>query len=539
MPVEYAKFIVTNKGALKAKYGAGLSRVLKAVDGLVAADAARGIVSRLVALDVAADMAPYGGRPMDGPKDREGAKRCIDAIDKVAEPHYLLILGGPDVVPMQWLFNTAGMLAGTNPEQWKLGDDDRNVPSDLPYACDAAFSDDAGEFQGPTRVVGRLPDVPGARNPDFLVKVLKLAAAAKPLPREAYAKWMAVSTETWERSTRKTVTRIFGDDTRMIISPPRKNPLSPRTLAPRVHFYNCHGGPSRIGFVGERADHRQCDVITAPKLRGKVTAGTVVVAECCFGADVFDPKDGEDAPGTLGMALEYLRQGAYGFFGSSTTAYGQTSTNDYADVICRNFTKKVLAGASLGRAALEARIDYLKYRTWDDPVKLKTLAQFHLLGDPSIHPVAAGRPAVEGAVRLPAALLAQLGRQRAKRRKKQREEGRRLYTVRRRFKYLGLDISSDIVHKLEAMASELAMRGKLLRFFEMSADVEEAARGGASRRAKRSADQVVLMLDKIAQDIGDEPAPDPGLLRPVPCYGGLVAYIQDGKIVRIKKIVSR
>jgi len=48
----------------------------------------------------------------------------------------------------------------------------------------------------------------------------------------------------------------------------------------------------------------------------------------------------------------------------------------------------VLAGASLGRAALEARQRFAALYTHLDPTDLKTLAQFYLLGDPSIHPVA-------------------------------------------------------------------------------------------------------------------------------------------------------
>jgi len=50
--------------------------------------------------------------------------------------------------------------------------------------------------------------------------------------------------------------------------------------------------------------------------------------------------------------------------------------------------KHVLSGASLGRATLEARQQFVERVTLLDPVDLKTLGQFSLLGDPSIHAVA-------------------------------------------------------------------------------------------------------------------------------------------------------
>ena len=47
----------------------------------------------------------------------------------------------------------------------------------------------------------------------------------------------------------------------------------------------------------------------------------------------------------------------------------------------------MLDGASLGRAALVARQRFVQQTAELDPVDLKTLGQFNLLGDPSIHPV--------------------------------------------------------------------------------------------------------------------------------------------------------
>jgi hypothetical protein len=56
-------------------------------------------------------------------------------------------------------------------------------------------------------------------------------------------------------------------------------------------------------------------------------------------------------------------------------------------LICQFFLQRVLAGASLGRAALEARQRFIERCSPLSPINRKTLAQFNLYGDPSITPV--------------------------------------------------------------------------------------------------------------------------------------------------------
>ena len=91
-------------------------------------------------------------------------------------------------------------------------------------------------------------------------------------------------------------------------------------------------------------------------------------------------------PLPLPICQRYLMQGAYGYFGSSTIAYGPAEGNGAADLITQYFLLAVLEGASLGRAALVARQRFVQQTAELDPVDLKTLGQFNLLGDPSIHP---------------------------------------------------------------------------------------------------------------------------------------------------------
>ena len=261
---------------------------------------------------------------------------------------------------------------------------------DLPYACDGNYSQDTTKFKGPTRVVGRLPDLRGAREPSYLLKLLKIASTWRPRDVEEYSRYFGMSTQSWEGSTAMSLFNIFGNSDAMSLAPPTAPPLSAAKLAPLMHFINCHGGSSDPRFFGETRSLKSQPVsMTSDALKNKIKPGTVASIECCYGAELYDSV-------TLALPMpicqRYLEQGAYGYFGSSTIAYGPPSGNGAADLLCQYFLRRVIAGSSLGRAALEARLEFSGGAAELDPVDLKTLAQFSLLGDPSIHCVAASVP---------------------------------------------------------------------------------------------------------------------------------------------------
>lgn len=367
------KVIVTNKGVLRTKYGTGAAKIEDGVRKLIAADATRGLTTRLVALDDAKAMSALKAKPVKDAADEKQNKVAIDGVYRALQPDYLVILGAIDVIPHQDL---------KNPLYSKDDDDDRCAWGDLPYACEAPYSREIGDFRGPSRVVGRIPDLPGGTDPAYVVRLLRTAAGHRTRPRSDYDKHLGVSAKVWEKSTRLSLKELFGTASDLQISPP-KGPSWPKTsLARRTHFINCHGAEADPFFYGEWDDEFP-PAHSSAKLTGRISDGTVVAAECCYGGELYDPEGGQK-----GICSEYLAGGAYGVFGSSTIAYGPADTNGSADLICQYFLKHVLSGASLGRATLEARQQFVERVTLLDPVDLKTLGQFSLLGDPSIHAVA-------------------------------------------------------------------------------------------------------------------------------------------------------
>jgi hypothetical protein len=370
------KVIVTNISALRSKYGKGLAKIEAAVKRLIAADKKRGINTRFIALDDAAGMKKLKAKPVTNAADFEQNKRAIDGVYRALMPDYLMILGANDIVPHQNMRNPVFNPTGGDRDEFAFGD--------LPYACEAPYSQRPQDFTGPTRVVGRLPDLNGVGDVDYLIRIIEVAARHKPLKPEDYSSYLGISTEVWKGSTEMSLTNLFGSATDLQLVPDKGPQWETPLISRRTHFINCHGAPADFHFYGQSGNSFP-HAHDASFFNGKIKEGTIVAAECCYGGELYNPNL---AKGQAGICNTYLGNKAYGFFGSTTIAYGPANGNGSADLICQFFLRSVIKGASLGRAALEARQRFIEASPELDPVDLKTLAQFNLYGDPSVVAVA-------------------------------------------------------------------------------------------------------------------------------------------------------
>ena len=371
------KVIVTHGAALRRKHGAaGLRRIEKALARLARADAARGLRTKVVFLDRAGDMKDIGA-PVKRANDRRRTKRAIDDVFRAFGPDYLMILGAPDVVPHLRLRNPISA----------ADDPDRYVESDLPYACDAPYHTAIRKFLGPTRVVGRLPDVAEKGDTAYLTRLLSAASGWRSRARSDYEGFFVLSAESWKHSTRTSARKLSGTQRGVCLSPDEGPFWTKTDLRGRSHFINCHGDTARPEFYGENEDDEYDQPIAhlSTQLPRRIRPGTVVAAECCYGAELYAPVKKDP----MGICSIYLAENSWAFFGSTTISYGPSEGNNFADLICVKFLQSILKGASVGRAALLARQHYVGIGGYMEMVDLKTLAQFTLLGDPSIHPVRA------------------------------------------------------------------------------------------------------------------------------------------------------
>jgi len=373
------KLVLTHRGAARAKYGAGgWGKIRRAVTAMTAADKNRGITTRFFSLDSASDAKKVGAARVDSPTDSAAIKATVDHIYAKWGPAYLVLLGGPDLVSQ---VNLSNPLWTGNPDD----DPDQFVPSDLPYACDAPFSSLPADFRGATRVVGRIPDLVGFADPTVLLTQLAAATSASALVRPHPAAVLAVSAKVWRGSTQLSLGKLPDVSGALHISPTEGPSWTKTALSAPLHFVNCHGSEFDPVWYGQLTPNNWDlpHAIEAARLPGMVAPGTVVAAECCYGTAHWPPAA---ANGQASVGMSYLLAGSAGVFGASTVAYGPPSANEYADVVCRLFLEEVLGGASLGRAALSARQRFVQGQSFLDPTDLKTLAQFDLLGDPSLQP---------------------------------------------------------------------------------------------------------------------------------------------------------
>ncbi|TND03496.1 MAG: hypothetical protein FD123_3917 [Bacteroidetes bacterium] len=358
------KIIVTNKSALRKKYGVNFSLVENSLANFIAADAARGMTTKLVYLDDAT-VKKYGAVPVRSASNGHQNKDTVDKIFRYFKPDYLLLLGARDVVPHIKLTNL------TNDEDGTI------IDSDLPYASDYGYSRDGRNFLAPTRVIGRVPDITGGRDHTYLTRLIDNIAGTQKLKRKDYADWLAVTAKEWIASSSVSVANIFSSTSGLLISPPAKGQLNQT----RVHFFNCHGGLRDSRFYGQDGDDYPV-AFSSAFLDKKLKPGTFVAAECCYGAELFDQAQGQD----MSISNKYLLQNAVAYVGSTTVAYGPTEGQGGADLITQYFVINVLKGYSTGRAFLEARQKFINVSgPRIDAVELKTIMQFLLLGDPSLH----------------------------------------------------------------------------------------------------------------------------------------------------------
>lgn len=503
-----SKILVTNRGVLVAKYGtSGVKEIETAVDGLIAADRQRGLDTRLIYLDGAG----LGNKKVTDAGDPVENKAAVDVVAKKHRPQYLVILGSHDVVPYQDLKNK--LHDPSDPDS----DEDRFAESDLPYACETPYSQDAAKFLGPTRVVGRVPDLTGATTPKYLIALLAASAKAKGLARPESA--FALSAKVWEKSTKMSVRNILGAVPTVLTSPRKGPTFGKSAVGCKVHFVNCHGDKEDHTFAGEFPSETYSTAMDARKLKS-VSRGTVAAFECCYGAQLYDP---QGLP-AMSIANTYLAKGAVGVVASTTIAYGPEDENANADVICQLFIEQVLKGASLGRALLEARLDYVRQQSVADPYDEKTLAQFLLLGDPSLHPFpSAGAPKTKASPKAKAAEHAA----RLQRRIRLMKAGERLaresaYTVPTPKSKRGGVLKSKAL-------SSARKRFKNVRVFTVHEPAAAKKNVGKALSSMPKAKHVFVATKRRA---------DSGTERKTRIYDAFLAYQVDGNVVEIN-LVSR
>jgi hypothetical protein len=389
------KLSVTVRSSLERKYDSASLKLLdRAVTDWIAHDRKRGVKTIHVAVDDAPAMKKLGVPAIKGTTTASRIKSAIDALWERLTPDYLVLFGGDEIVPH---------FVVANPSYDVSGDDDKEVPTDNPYASSRPFSaSKPSSYLIPDRVVGRIPDMIEDGDPSWFVDYLATATHWTPEAPGTFDKAYTICASPWKAAGRACVEYLGKNPSILLVSPPDedKSAAPRRQLASRLHMIKCHGSPLDPRFFGQREDWYP-PALFSGTLKPRLKPGTVAAAMCCYGAQVFSPSDKAAAvPGAWPLASTYLRGGAPGFVGSTMIAWVGDKTMVCADWIAAGYLKSVLGGASIGRAFLEAKQDYVRWISEQggspDRADEKTLIEFVLLGDPSVQPVFA--PASESSI---------------------------------------------------------------------------------------------------------------------------------------------
>jgi hypothetical protein len=394
------KLSVTVKSRLERKYNdAALEKIKAAIADWQKADHDRGIRTVHVEVDNSEDetMKELGVQPVSGEATAENIKKAVDKLWNKLMPDYLVLFGAHDIVPMFEVINPT--------KRFRDLDYDKNVPTDNPYASSEPFSeDDQNSYLIPDRVIGRIPDMvsdPGdnsrSGDPAWFVDYLETATGWESKDKSVYKDPYVICTSEAKDAGKECVKKAFPTRTLPPLICPPDSDISTAArdrLSSRLHMIKCHGNDKKDatfwGYKNASAQNQEGTwkpALTSATLKARLEPSTVVATMCCYGAQIFSPKDVDTWP----LPSTYLRKGALAFVGPTMKAWVGTDEMSGADVIVTYYLKRVLEGDSIGLAFLKSKQDYHTHDSIPGkvlgPQEDKTLIEYILLGDPSIHPV--------------------------------------------------------------------------------------------------------------------------------------------------------
>jgi hypothetical protein len=143
----------------------------------------------------------------------------------------------------------------------------------------------------------------------------------------------------WKGSTALSVQKLFGSSKDLALSPKQGPKWEAASLGLRSHFINCHGAPANSHFYGQQGQNFPI-AHDAAWIAGKITEGTIVAVECCYGGELYDPNLLPDRQ--PGICSTYLAGKAYGYLGSSTIAYAPPT-----ETVPQTYSASISLNASL------------------------------------------------------------------------------------------------------------------------------------------------------------------------------------------------
>lgn len=376
--------LISNYKALASKYGMHTETILARIEDLISHDRDLGIDTRLAYVD---SMGLPSATDVTDPGDPAQNKEAVDVLITTYIPDYTVLLGAQDIIPFQQLQDP---VPPVTPGQVNY------FPSDLPYACDAGYSQDITVFLNPSRKITRLPDVYGPLSQDGLeafIKTLYYAGNIVSSDISLYRNW-------WNACTTKRTNAMYaiknyfssrGIKFHIGICPPCTDSWDVGEYERMVHHHILHGARNDNRLYGESSDihPRYPTAVSAWKTAGYLREGMILLECACHGAQLYPTSDEQSMP----LANIYLASGGI-VLGSTTVTYSSTQGMNCRDYLVCRFMEKLLDGQDIGTALLTARRDLVQNKGASDPVLRKILGEYNAYGYPTLCPISSQASAV-------------------------------------------------------------------------------------------------------------------------------------------------
>ncbi|HIH20904.1 TPA: hypothetical protein HA244_06585 [Candidatus Micrarchaeota archaeon] len=397
--------IVTSSKNLERKYGAETAKeiISKATELAQTINETEPIGASLYVIDSKESSEGHGFALAENPDDARQVLASIYSIVQKTRPAYLLIVGGPRIIPFQKIENPLAM-------------DENRVSFDFVIKASPTIETDNlyGMFETPSPIERTFfPDVAVARIPDgieinmegdkLLVEIMQNAIdkhrqkarqqasfstfTSDDSILDYYGKFLFTKTgpndvlkspeffnyipETMqvnENATRE-INTLVDNSSIMIVLLHGNEPFAEQALA-------------GIGFN----DQRQYMAYSPAEMQETDFYGKTILIDSCWGASL-------ERPANAALPIIALRKGANAFMGSTETALsisrksyksiGKESDLSYLGVsnsLIYLMSKKLSEGETIGKAFLEAK----KSLSWGSEPEYLTNAEFVLYGDPTL-----------------------------------------------------------------------------------------------------------------------------------------------------------
>jgi hypothetical protein len=310
----------------------------------------------------------YGPSVYDLLKPLGGTVDILTAIDYPSVKCHMdtinddiLIIGGQDVIPFATLMNPAS-------------DEDQSISSDNPYACTKDLT-----YIIPDKIVTRIPDEQANWSLDYLTTVLNNQVMHINATTSPASGWFSMVASVWV-NINTWFNQRFTTNNQNVVPPTIFDNLNQNlTQNKKFAILNLHGTMQTPFFYGQQGG--VYPIALKPVLNN--FSDTLIFSEACYGAFLNERNKSTSIP------LMALYSGATGFVGSTNTAYGPPGPPPKAaDLLAVCFFTHIAAGEPLGRAFMNAKIDFatqtIKTEGALDPESKKTMLQFVCFGHPGM-----------------------------------------------------------------------------------------------------------------------------------------------------------